>query len=236
MDNRIKYLIVDDDDIDRMAIEAQVEKFPFLHKIAACSHPVEAFELVRQCKPDVIFADIEMPDMNGLDLIRCLSGEVPAPVFITSHPDFALDGYEMEAFDYILKPLEPDRFARCASRLYDFFELREKAGVFEKGQASDFIIVKEGYDRNKVLLQDILYLEAMKDYTRIVTISRVYFVLGTLTGMHEKLPAEKFIRIHRSFIVHRDKVRAIQGNKLQIEETLLPIGKLYRHTSATFIL
>lgn len=235
MDNSLKYLIVDDDDIDRLAIETQAEKFPFFHKIAACTHPVEAFELIRQCRPDVVFADIEMPGMNGLDLIRCLSGDVPAPVFITSHPDFALEGYEMEAFDYILKPLDPVRFARCATRLYDFFELRVKAGVFDKVHASDYIVVKEGYDRNKVLLQDILYLEAMKDYTRIVTTSRAYLVLGTLTGMYEKLPSEKFTRIHRSFIVHRDKVRAVQGNKVQVGDILLPVGKLYKHMTAAFL-
>src|SRR5262249_52565516 len=114
MTRAIKYLIVDDDDIDRMAIEAQAGKFPFFHKIAACSNPVEAIELIHSFGPDVLFVDIEMPGMTGLDLIRCLSGKVPAPVFITSHPDFALEGYEMEAFDYILKPLNSERFARCA--------------------------------------------------------------------------------------------------------------------------
>jgi DNA-binding LytR/AlgR family response regulator len=231
----IKYLIVDDDDIDRMAIEAEVEKFPFFHKIAVCSNPVEAMELIRLFQPDALFVDIEMPGITGLDLVRCLSGRIPAPVFITSHPDFALEGYEMEAFDYILKPLNPDRFARCAARLHDFFELRGKAFAFEKDQARDYMVVKQGYDKFKIVIHDILYLEAMKDYTKIVTSSKPYLVLGTLTGMCDKLPEGKFVRIHRSYVVNRDKIRSVQANKVQLDGCHLPVGKVYRSVLGTLL-
>jgi DNA-binding LytR/AlgR family response regulator len=231
----IKYLIVDDDDIDRMAIEAQAGKFPFFHKIAACSNPVEAMELIHLFQPDVLFVDIEMPGMTGLDLIRCLSGKIPAPVFITSHPDFALEGYEMEAFDYILKPLDPERFARCAARLHDFFELRAKAFAFEKDQAGDCIVIKQGYDKFKIVIHDILYLEAMKDYTRIVTSSKPYLVLGTLTGMCDKLPQGKFVRIHRSYIVNRSKIRSVHAGKVQLDGCHLPVGKVYRNAVGTLL-
>ncbi len=225
----MKYLIVDDEEIDRMAIETQADKFPFLHKIAACSNPIEALELIHQFKPDIIFADIEMPGMTGLELVRCLSGLVPAPVFITSFPDFALEGYEMEAFDYLLKPLNPERFARCVLRLRDFFELRAKAFAFDKDQETDSIIIKQGYDKHKISLHEILYLEAMKDYMRIVTASRQYLILGTLTSMHDSLPPEKFIRIHRSFIVRRDRIESIKGNRLFLQNYELPVGKIYKH-------
>src|SRR5689334_24923190 len=127
MSTTLKYLVVDDEEIDRLAIESQASGFSFLHKIAACSNALEAFELIKRFKPDIVFADIEMPGMNGLELIRNLSGQVPAPVFITSHPEFALDGYEVEAFDYLLKPVTNERFSKCVSRLQDFFQLRDKA-------------------------------------------------------------------------------------------------------------
>ena len=112
MSNLLKYLVVDDEEIDRVTIESHASEFSFLHKIATCSHPLEAFELIKRFQPDIVFADIEMPGMTGLELIRNLSGQVAAPVFITSHPEFAIDGYELEAFDYLIKPITRERFSK----------------------------------------------------------------------------------------------------------------------------
>jgi DNA-binding LytR/AlgR family response regulator len=224
----LKYLVVDDEEIDRLAIESHASKFPFLHKIAVCSHPVEAFELIKRFLPDIVFADIEMPDLTGLELIRNLSGQVPAPIFITSHPEFAIDGYELEAFDYLVKPVTEERFAKCVYRVRDFFQLREKAVAFEKENESNFIIIKEGYDKHRIHLHDILYLEAMKDYTKIITTANPYLVLGTLTGMQEKLSSKNFIRIHRSYIVNCNKIDGTKGNKIFISTHELPVGKLYK--------
>jgi DNA-binding LytR/AlgR family response regulator len=228
MASGFKYLIVDDEEISRLSVEAEASKFPFLTKIASCSHAVEAFEFISRFQPEIVFADIEMPGMNGLELIKSLSGQVQAPVFITSHPEFAIESYEIEAFDYLLKPISSERFAKCALRLHDFFELKANAFAFNKEQESGFIIIKQGYDKHKLSLRHILYLEAMKDYTRIVTDEKKYLVLGTLTGMHEQLPAEKFVRIHRSYIVNRDKIGAVKGHKIYINEYELPVGKLYK--------
>ena len=224
----LKYLIVDDEEIDRMSIESRACQFSFLHKIAACSNALVALELINRFHPDIVFADIEMPGMDGLELIRSLSGRVPAPVFITSHPEFALDGYELEAFDYLVKPVSDERFKRCVHRLQDFFHLRSKAAAFEKENESNSIVIRQGYDKYKISVSDILYLEAMKDYTKLVTTSGHYLVLGTLTGMHDKLPSSDFIRIHRSYIVNWNKITAAKGNKIYIPDHELPVGKLYR--------
>src|SRR5882757_6965644 len=99
MPDILKYLLVDDEELDRLAIEAQASRFPFLHKVASCSQSLEAFELISRFRPDIVFADIEMPGMNGVELVQLLAGQVPAPVFITSHPEYALEGYEMKVFD-----------------------------------------------------------------------------------------------------------------------------------------
>ncbi len=225
---RLKYVIIDDDYIDRSVVEMEAAKFSFLEKIATCSHPVEAIEIISKFKPDIIFLDIEMPELTGVELIRKKITDAALPVFITSHPEFALESYELEAFDYLLKPVSSERFAMCALRLRDFYQMRTKACAFDTEEETNFIIIKQGYDKYKIPVHDILYLEAMRDYTRITTSSKQYLVLTTLNGIIEKLPANIFVRIHRSYVVNRNKVDAIQKNKLNIQSHILPIGKLYK--------
>ena len=229
MNDTLKYLIVEDDEIDRLSVETEADKFPFLKRIASCSHALQAVELISQYHPDVLFLDIEMPGISGLQLAATLKGQDLLPVFITSHPEFAVDSYEIEAFDYLLKPLTAARFARCANRLHDFSLLRTRAFAFEKEQESGVLLIKQGYEKHKLQLQDILYLEAMKDYTRIVVPGRQYLVLTTLSAMQERLPPEKFARIHRSYVVRLDKIVAVKGNKIHLPETELPVGKLYKN-------
>jgi DNA-binding LytR/AlgR family response regulator len=225
---QLKYVIIDDDDIDRAVVESEANKFSFLEKIASCSHPVEAIEFISKFKPDIIFLDIEMPGLNGVELIRKKITDSALPVFITSHPEFALESYELDAFDYLLKPVSSERFATCAFRLRDFYRMKMKSFAFEQDQEANFIIIKQGYDKYKIPVHDILYLEAMRDYTRITTTTKQYLVLTTLNGIIEKLPADIFVRIHRSYVVNRNKVDAIQKNKIHIQSYILPVGKLYK--------
>ena len=229
MEYTMKYLIVEDDDIDRLSVETEANKFPCLQRIASCSHALEAMELIAESRPDVLFLDIEMPGINGIQLVKMLAGSSIIPVFITSHPEFAIESFEIEAFDYLLKPLTADRFARCARRLHDFCRLRSQAFAFAKEQETGSIIIKQGHERCKLRIHDILFLEAMKDYTRIMTADRQYLVLTTLSDMQERLPADKFVRIHRSYIVHTDKITAVRSNKVFLISNELPVGKLYKH-------
>ena len=228
MEYTLKYLIVEDDDIDRLSVETEADKFPFLKRIASCGHALEAMELITESRPDVLFLDIEMPGMNGIALVKMLAGTSIIPVFITSHPEFAIESFEIEAFDYLLKPLTADRFARCARRLHDFCRLRLQAFAFAKEQETGSIIIKQGHEKCKLRIHDILFLEAMKDYTRIMLAGKQYLVLAPLINMLEKMPAGKFVRIHRSYIVNLDKITEIRGNKIYIFTTELPLGKLYR--------
>jgi DNA-binding LytR/AlgR family response regulator len=231
----LKYIIVDDEEIDRLAIEAEASKFPFLRKIASCAHPLEAFELVTQFSPDIIFLDIEMPDLSGLDLIKNKKIGSALPVLITSHPDYAVEGYELDAFDYLMKPLNAERFARTANRLSEFFQMRNKAFAFESEQDLGFIVIKQGHDKLRVPINEILYLEAMRDYTKIKTGSSQYLVLTTLSGILNKLPAELFVRIHRSYVVNREKVSAIEKSKIRIQSQTLPVGKQFKQALKLFL-
>jgi DNA-binding LytR/AlgR family response regulator len=228
-DDILKYLVVEDDEIDRLSVETEADKFPFLKRIASCSHPLEAVELITKCHPDVLFVDIEMPGISGLQLVKKLANQQLLPVFITSHPEFAIESYAIEAFDYLLKPLTAERFARCALRLRDFCQLRVKAFAFEKEQESGTLLIKQGYEKCKLHLKDILYLEAMKDYTRIIVPGKQYLVLATLSSMQDQLPPEKFIRIHRSYVVNLDKIVRLKGNRVHLPEDDLPVGKLYKN-------
>lgn len=229
MDEPLKYLIVEDDEIDRLIVETEADKFPFLQRIASCSHPLEAAELISECNPDVIFVDIEMPGITGLQLVKRMTGNKLLPVFITSHPEFALESYEIEAFDYLLKPLVAERFARCALRLRDFCQLRNKAFAFEKELGTDTLVIKQGHEKHKLRIADILYLEAMKDYTRVIIAGKQYLVLATLSNMQEQLPPQKFVRIHRSYIVNVDKIASVKGNRIFLPDYELPVGKLYKN-------
>ncbi len=229
MQKPLTYILVDDEELALLQIEAMASEFSFLKKEAACNNAVEGFEIISQLKPDIVFADIEMPGISGIQMIKNLAGLVPAPVFITSHPEFALDGFELQVFDYLLKPVSSERFEKCALRLKDFFQLRNNAYAFAQEQEYDFVVIKQGYDKYKLSLHEIIYLEAMKDYTKIITALKNYLVLETFSNMQHKLPAQKFVRIHRSYIVNTDKISLIKNNKVYIESYELPVGKMYKN-------
>ncbi len=186
MQKQLTYILVDDEELARLNIEAMTAEFSFLKKMAACSNAIEGLETISRLKPDIVFADIEMPEINGIDMIKSLGRTVPAPVFITSHPEYALDGYELQVFDYLLKPVSSERFERCALRLKEFFQLRNDAFAFSHEQESNFITIKQGYDKYKLSLNEIMYLEAMKDYTKIVTSSKRYLVFVSSSRRHTR--------------------------------------------------
>jgi DNA-binding LytR/AlgR family response regulator len=229
MPEKLTYLIVDDDDLDREAVRDQASVFSFLHCIAVCSQPLESVELIKRFQPDIIFADIEMGGISGLQMAGMLGGLVPAPVFITSHPEYALESYAHHAFDFIIKPLAADRFSACVHRLYDFFELRSKAAAYDVYKSRDEILIKQGHEKHRLSVPDILYLEAMKDYTRIVTTTGQYMVLNSISRMMKQLPEGRFLRIHRSFMVNSERVSIFKGDSVQVLEFELPVSRQYRN-------
>lgn len=226
---RLKFIIIDDEEIGRLFVETEAAKFTFLQKIGSYSNPAEAIEAISKSQPDIIFLDIEMPGMSGIELIRKKIKNETLPVFITSHPEFALESYDLDAFDYLLKPVSAERFAQCANRLYDFFLMKHKAFSFDEEKNNDFIIIKQGYDKCKIPFNDIVYLEAMRDYTKIITTEKSFLVLSTLSGIAANLPAEIFVQIHRSYIVNTNKIEIVEKNKVLMQSHSLPIGKLYKH-------
>lgn len=226
---KFTYIIIDDEETGRLFVETEAAKFLFLQKIGSYENPAEAIEAITNSQPDIIFLDIEMPGMSGIELIRKKMKNETLPVFITSHPEFALESYDLDAFDYLLKPVSAERFAQCANRLYDFFLMKHKAFSFDEEKNNNFIIIKQGYDKYKIPFNEILYLEAMRDYTKIIAAEKSWLVLSTLSGIAANLPAEIFVQIHRSYIVNTNKIEAVEKNKVLMQSYSLPIGKLYKH-------
>lgn len=224
----MKYVVVDDNEVDRLLIETYAHAHPELQMKGSFEHPLEAIEAVNQHPPDLLFLDIEMPMMNGVDFLRSLH-QPPLCIFITSHPEFALEAFELYALDYVLKPITEARFNATVQRAKNFFEIRQNALEYKHQIEQDSIVIQEGYDTHRIHLADILYLEALKDYTCIYTTQRRYVTLGNISRTIENLNQPVFTRVHRSYAINSRHIDSIMDNKIRILETEIPIGKTYRN-------
>ena len=220
-------VIADDDDIDRLTVLSFARQYPFL-RIVACLNSGEAvLETALQSKPDVLLLDIDMPGLSGLEIRRQLE-KVPACIFITSYPDFAVEGFELNALDFLLKPIKQQRFAVAMDRLKHFMEVHAKAQLLEHTLGADTIFIKEGTEQVKIQLHEILYLEALKDYTGIITPSKKYCVLSPLSNILKENAFKHFIRIHRSYAVQKNYISRIAANELEVNGINLPVGRSYK--------
>jgi DNA-binding LytR/AlgR family response regulator len=169
-----------------------------------------------------------MPDISGLEMLKLIKEKVPIAVFITSHPEFALEGFELSALDYILKPLTADRFLKTVSRIKEYWEMKRKAILYEVLFEKESLTIKDGHSQIKLQQQDIIYLEAMQDYTKVVTENKNYMTLTTLTGFLDKIANNNFLRVHRSYAVSVEKIRELHSDRLVCGNSIIPIGKTYR--------
>lgn len=223
----INCLIVDDDNLDSGVIQEYISAFPALRLAGRYSNPIESLEILRTGKIDLLFLDVQMPAINGVDFLMALP-DPPLCIFITQYPEYAIGAFEAKAIDYLLKPVRPERFRQAAVRAMEYFDIRKKALEYSLRFENDFLLVKEGNNTTKVLVDDIRYIEALANYTRIITGDRKLITLSNLKHFMEQLPAERFVRVHRSYAVALNKVKALLPNELEVEDIRIPIGKLYR--------
>jgi len=224
----IKYIAIDDDLLDLLAVETLAGSYQFLQNCGAFQNAMEGITAIENIKPDVVFLDIEMPGISGLDLIATLKKYMPVCVFITSHPEFALDAFELSAFDYILKPLKDDRFAQTVRRVSEYLNAKRKAAAYEVLIEKEMLTFKEGYNQVRISQEDILYLEAMQDYTKIITRQKSYMALSPLSNFMTGLPPNRFLRVHRSYAVSVNKITELRHGEIVCENATIPIGKTYR--------
>jgi len=226
-------LIIDDEPLALDVLETYINQMPELNLVARCSNALEANELLRKSQIDLIFLDIQMPQVSGVDFIKTLANP-PMFIFTTAFSHYALEGYELNAIDYLLKPISLERFMKAVNKALEQAELRkrEEAGESTPGEGIEFFFVKADKKLVKIKYDEILYIEGLKDYVIIRLEQGRVVTLQTMKSLEDKLPLSKFKRIHRSYIVSLDKIHAVDGTSVDVYEKgqikQLPIGKNYR--------
>lgn len=223
----VKCIVVEDTPADRELLLHYLRAEPSLELVQAFENAVEALSTLKALQPPVLFLDIDMPVLSGMELFKKLDYN-PLCVFVTAHSEYALESYEAQAFDFILKPVTGERFGQTVRRLNEYLQLRQRADLYDAAFETESILLKEGLDNYRVRLNDILYIEALKDYSKVVTPQKKYITLSKLKHFVDKLPPEDFIRIHRSYAVAKSKVSAFNRDEVTVDNETLPIGKTYR--------
>ncbi|QKG53639.1 LytR/AlgR family response regulator transcription factor [Hymenobacter sp. BRD67] len=227
----LRCLIVDDDPLSVQIVQNCIANTPFLEASGACSSAIEAAEILRTQAFDVLFLDIEMPLMSGLDLLRSLP-EAPQVVLITSSQSYAVQAFEFAVADYLLKPLSYPRFLQAAQKVLETITAQRTAADPDTqaqpiGSNPEFTFVKVDNKLVRVDFADIYYVEALGDYVHLVTTRSKLIVYSTMRAIEEKFPPQHFVRVHRSFIINIDYVQALEDNSLLIKEKYIPVGQTY---------
>lgn len=226
----IESLVVDDEPLARDLLAGYVKQTPFLHFAGACSSAVEALTVLQREKIDLIFLDIQMPQLNGLELSRMI-GTQTRVVFTTAFEQYALEGFRVDALDYLLKPISYAEFLRAADKAQRWFGLQDgkQEGPVAQGRSAQTLFVKTEYKMVQLRLDQILYIEGVKDYVKIHTEDGAsVMTLMSMKAIEETLPADRFVRVHRSFIVHVDKIKTIERNRIVFGKVYIPVSDSYR--------
>lgn len=222
----MKCIIIDDEQLARNLVESYVSKIPFLELVGCYKSGVEALTVIQEEHIDLIITDIQMPDLLGTDLVKSLV-EKPLVIFTTAYQDYAIEGFELEAVDYLLKPFAFDRFLKAAQKaneLYDLRKIKTESPEFK----TDYLTVKADHKLYKILYSDIKYIEGMREYVSFHISTGRITALMSLKSLEEKLPSKHFIRCHKSFIVNKNIVSALDSGALILGEKSIPIGQSYK--------
>ncbi|NCD70815.1 LytR/AlgR family response regulator transcription factor [Mucilaginibacter agri] len=236
---KLTCIAVDDEPLALGLVCSFIEQTPFLELKGRSSSAVEALKLLNDEVIDVIFLDIQMPDLNGIELARVLDARASKPriVFTTAYNQFALEGYKVDALDYLLKPFNYEEFLRAAQKALNYKELINKPAVAEAKSEDEYLFIKVEYQLVRVALSDILYIEGLKDYVKIWLASapKPLLSLTSLKALEERLPARRFMRVHRSFIVSLDQINSVTRNTLHIGDINISVGEQYKDAFNGFI-
>ncbi|MCF3108803.1 response regulator transcription factor [Niabella sp. CC-SYL272] len=221
-------VIVDDEPLAREILAGFIGPLPGVMLAGAFGNAFEALHFLKTHPVDALFLDIEMPEISGIALLRSLP-QPPITVFTTAFRDYAFEGFELGVIDFLLKPIAQERFLRSLEKITDFLALQKKEAGLERNPGHDeSIFVKSGVEKIKLVLTDILFIQGLKDYAIIHSISGKTVVKGSVKSMQELFPEPFFIRVHKSFIVACHRIRRISRNRILIGGHSIPIGKVYR--------
>lgn len=220
----INCVIIDDEPFARNLLNDYISKIPYLNLKHSFSSGLLAMETLNKEKIDLLFLDIQMPDISGIEFLKSLK-EAPKVIFTTAHTEFALEGYELNILDYLLKPFDFPRFLKAIEKASTF---QSTSNNSEQKEPLKYILVKDGHRLIKVALQDILYIKGLKDYVQIVTPNKKIVSLQTLKELSGNLPGDKFSRAHNSYIVGLEHINVVEKNRIVIEGEKIPIGPTFR--------
>ena len=223
----IKYIIVDDEIAAHDNIKDYASNLSYLSFQKSCYNAFEALEYLNKHSVDLIFLDINMPKLSGLDFLKTLS-KPPKIIITTAYKEFALEGYELNIDDYLLKPFNFSRFVKSVSKVSDALATKTKPMQNTETTLENKIFVKEDKKYYQIKLSDILFVEAYGNYVKINMIDKMIVSHQTLTSLVHHLPENQFIRVHKSFLISIDKIELIEGNRIHIQNHKIPIGKMYK--------
>ena len=232
----IKCLIVDDEPLALHVLEDYISKIPFLKLVKSTTNPIEALSLVQDKEADLVFLDVQMPELTGIQFLKIANGKAKV-ILTTAYPQYALEGYELDVIDYLLKPIAFDRFYKAVQKAQAILQPAAVPAAAppppepqqpKQEFLSDFIFVKTEHKIQKVYLNDILFIEGLKDYISIFTPVERIITLQNMKKMEDALPTKYFMRVHKSYIVSINKIDSIERSRIFIGDKIIPVGDTYR--------
>lgn len=226
---KTKCAIIDDEELAIDLLESYIIQIETLELVGKCKNAVEAYNLLQKTKIDLLFLDIQMPLMSGIEFLKNISNS-PKVIFTTAFSEHAIEGFDLNAVDYLLKPISFDRFLKAINKLQtNVSSITTQISDVSTTYDDAFIYLKEDKIMVKLLLKDILYIESLKNYVKVKTETKDIITYKTISSMEEKLPSNKFIRVHRSYIVAIDKIEAFSTTEIKIHNLSIPIGRNFKN-------
>ncbi|MFZ4930531.1 LytR/AlgR family response regulator transcription factor [Chryseobacterium sp. Mn2064] len=233
MMTHIRCMIIDDDELDRLVLQHYIKSYESIEIVGSYDSAEKAIPHL-DAPIDLLITETHLKGMSGLEL-RKRSHRIPACIFVSSHPEEAAKTFEINTLDFITKPLTSERFHRSMQKLFDFFEVKEKCKCYDAMVGENCINIKEGGTILQIKMKDILYLEALKDYTRIITLEKNHCILNSLGNLLQKNVFDSFVRIHRSYAVPRHLIRGKSCHEIELAHQIrLPIGRAYKSNLSFF--
>ena len=224
---QISCIIIDDEPLARKGLKEYISDVEFLHLEGDFSDPLKAMQLLEEGKVQLIFLDIQMPRITGLEFFKSLR-EAPPVIFTTAYPQFALDGFDLNALDYLVKPISFERFLKAVMKAKEYYEVRRKNQATAGVQKEEYFFIKADNKLVRIFYNDVLFVEALQNYVSIQTNDRKYITYLTFKSIEEYLPADRFIKTHKSFIVSAARIDQIEGNDIRLGNYHVPISRSAR--------
>lgn len=221
----MKCIIIDDEPLARDVIETYASQYSFLSIEESCANVIDASQVMQQTPIDLLFLDIHMPEISGLAFAQSLQ-QKPMIIFTTAYAEYALQGFDVQAVDYLLKPISPERFLQAVTKAHELYLLQNQAVVNQSN--NEFILVKSEYQTVKINYADITYIEGLKDYVKIYCGKKMILTLLNIKNIYDKLPKHLFIRVHKSFIVSIAAIERIDRQRILMGDKYVPIGDMYK--------